>query len=280
MLDPEFEKLLREGYGFRGNHIRILGFLGGKEATAEEIWSNTEVPRGRVYEFLDSLLGWGFIEVIPGKPRKYRLRNPRKALEIAISKKEKEITEIQRRSIEIAKNLEWVESVKGLKIQVLGSSQDYYSRMREMVFSGNRFRAMVRRPLLFLASARQTAWKRRFYEALVERAGDGLKVDYIFPLDTLMRIIEERENRDSVLHELEGLLGRIDLRYVESGSHILTLAGSRALLGFSDPVEDHVERSVYLESKEIGTSFQEAFDSVFQHARKVDKELIQKLSME
>ena len=37
MLDPEFEKLLREGYEFRGNHIRILEFLGGKEASAEEI---------------------------------------------------------------------------------------------------------------------------------------------------------------------------------------------------------------------------------------------------
>jgi len=280
MLDPEFEKLLREGYEFRGNHIRILEFLGGKEASAEEIWSSTEVPRGRVYEFIQDLMGWGFIEVIPGKPRKYKLRNPRKALEIAVSRKEKEITQIQRRSLEIGRTLEWVESVKGLKVQVLHGSQEYYSRMREMVYSGNRFRAMVRKPLVFLKSARQTAWKRRFYEALMERAELDLKVEYIFPLDALMGIIGERENRDSVVKEIEEIFKKIDVRYTPSGSHILALAGNRILLGFMDPVEDQIESSIYIESKEVGLSFQESFDSVFQKARKVDMELVQKLSME
>ena len=279
MIDPEFEKLLRKGYGFRGNHIRILGYLGGKEASAEEIWTDTEVPRGRVYEFLEDLVEWGFVEVIGGKPRGYRLRNPRKALEMAISKKEKEITDIQRRSLEIAKTLEWVEGVEGFKVQVLGSSQEYYLKMREMAFTGNRFRAMVRKPLICLASARQTVWKRRFYEALMEQIDADLKVEYLFPLDILTKIIGGRENRDAVLNELEGILERVDLRHTPMSGQIMALAGNRVLLGFADPAERQVEKSIYIESKEAAVAFQEVFDSVFQGSRKVDMELIHKLSM-
>ena len=147
-----------------------------------------------------------------------------------------------------------------------------------MVFSGNRFRAMVRKPLIVLASARQTAWKRRFYEALMERSGD-MKIEYLFPLDALVNIIEARENRDSVLNELEGALGSMDLRYTPTGGKCIALAGSRVLLGFLDPEEGQVERGVYIESKEVGLAFQEVFDSVFAKSQKVDKELIQKLGM-
>ena len=279
MISPEFEHLLRDGYSFRGNHIRIINFLGGKEVTAENIWTGTDVPRGRVYEFLDDLVDWGFIEIIPGKPRKFKLRNPRKALEIAVSKKEKELTQIQRRSLEIAKTLEWVESVEGSKFQILESSEEYYSRMREMVFAGNKFRVMVRKPLLVLASARQTAWKRRFYEAFIERIEDGLTVEYLFSFDRLMQAIEQKENRDQVLNELEIISEKIDLRFIPEGSTILTVAGNRVLFGFIDPAGNQVETSVYVESKEAGLSFNEAFDRVFERAKRVDKEVIQRLSM-
>jgi len=278
-MDAEFEKLLRQGYGLRDNHIRIMDFLAGREASAEAIWRGTKVPRGRIYEFLGGLERWGFIEVAGGKPRRFKLRNPRRAMEMAIGRKEKEITQIQRRSLEIARNLEWVESVEGLKIQVIQNSQEYYSRLREMVFSGNRFRTMVKKPLIFLASARQTAWKRRFYEALVERGKGDLKVEYLFPLDNLLGILE-RENRDLVLNELEEVLEYIDLKYVPTGGNSMALAGNRVLFGFTDPVERQVERSVYIESKEMGKGFQEVFDSVFGRAQKVDSDLIQRLSMD
>lgn len=63
------------------------------EGTAEEISRRSGIPLPRVYSVLESLEGKGFIEVLGGRPKRYSLQDPQRAIEEYLNVKRKEMEE-------------------------------------------------------------------------------------------------------------------------------------------------------------------------------------------
>lgn len=61
----------------------LAHLLRAGRTTAPDISEATGIPRARVYGVLDSLADYGFIKVIPGRPKEYQPKPPAKILERA-----------------------------------------------------------------------------------------------------------------------------------------------------------------------------------------------------
>ncbi len=51
--------------------------------TAPDLVEATGVPQARIYGVLDDLAAYGYVEVIPGRPREYQPKSPATILELA-----------------------------------------------------------------------------------------------------------------------------------------------------------------------------------------------------
>jgi len=69
-----FDELEKE-FGLRKNHILILDALSKDDYTADKLAKETGIPMGRIYEFLNDLLGWKLIDKKSGYPALYRVDN-------------------------------------------------------------------------------------------------------------------------------------------------------------------------------------------------------------
>ncbi len=59
-----------------------------EEATASEISNSSDVPYGRIYEVLESLVSKGLVRVAPERPKKYSVSNPSNLKEMIEDKKQ------------------------------------------------------------------------------------------------------------------------------------------------------------------------------------------------
>lgn len=69
-----FEELQKD-FNLRKNHILILDALSKDEYTADRLAKETEIPMGRIYEFLNDLLNWKLVEKEEGHPAVYKVSN-------------------------------------------------------------------------------------------------------------------------------------------------------------------------------------------------------------
>ncbi|WP_440764027.1 TrmB family transcriptional regulator [Natronorubrum sp. DTA7] len=61
----------------------LAHLLSAGRTTAPDIAEATDIPQARVYGVLDSIADYGFIEVIPGRPKQYQPKSPEEILERA-----------------------------------------------------------------------------------------------------------------------------------------------------------------------------------------------------
>lgn len=290
MLDPEFRMLLKKEYGFKENHLVLLDFLfqnKGKRFSAEQLWGQTEVPKGRVYDFLNDLIDWGFLEVKYTKPKTYALRELKDALQSAIKLKEKNLNEVERRTIDIANKLEriWVSELgsKEPKVQLLSSSEECYLKLREIVQDSKEVKLSAKTPILFLASERSTLWRWRYYESLLDGIESGkLNVKYMFSLRNTVEITKRKENLAEVLKNIQSIQGNpnVEARAVP-GSAVASMAltDKRALVGFTSAKENVVTSALYIESPQIVSLLNQIYDSNFAEASPIDEKIIREFSL-
>jgi len=290
MLDSEFRTLLKKEYDFKENHLILVDYLfhhKDNRFSAEDLWDQTEVPKGRIYDFLNDLIDWGFLDVEYTKPKTFKLRPLKAALQSAIKRKERMLTETERRTIEIANKMERMYETKleGKEnmVQLLYGSQDWYLKCRELLMDSMEVKLAVRTPELFLLSERSTTWRRRYYEMLKELLDSNrIKVQYLFSLRETLDITKQKENLDEVLTNLEAIMSNnnIEARYYETSAvPSMMLTKERALLGFVSPREHMVTRAKFIEAPEIVNVMHQIYDGLFEEAPVVDKELINKVSM-
>ncbi|MDP6704322.1 MAG: helix-turn-helix domain-containing protein [archaeon] len=277
MLDPEFRTLLKEEYGFRENHLILLShFMSNKKKklSAESLWTETEVPKGRIYEFLNDLVDWGFLEVEYKKPKTYSILNLKEALQNAISRKERKLTETEKKTLEMANKIEksWRTEVgeKTGSIQIISSPEEFYIKAREMLMDSTEAKVSERTPLLFLSTERNSTWRRRTYESMIDMTeAKRLDLKYIFSLENIIKIASENENADEVINSLKDSLenGNLTCRYVAgTGIESMLIVKDRALLGIVSPKSGSVENGLYTESKEMVDSLHKMYDLVFDEA--------------
>lgn len=290
MLDSEFRMLLKKEYGFRENHLAILDFLfqnKGKRFSAEQLWNKTEVPKGRIYDFLNELIDWGFLEVKYTKPKTYALRELKEALQSAIKLKEKSLNDVERKTIDIANKLEriWVSELgtKEPKVQLFASAEECYLKLREIVQDSREIKISARTPILFLATERNTLWRWRYYETLLDGIeSNKLKLKYAFSLKNTLEITKRKENLAEVLKNIQDIQSNpnVEARAV-AGSAVssLALTDKRALIGFTSPKENMVTSALYIESPQIVTLLNQIYDANFAEASPIDEKIIREFSL-
>ncbi|HIJ99857.1 TPA: hypothetical protein H1011_03525 [archaeon] len=286
MLDPEFRILLKEEYDFRENHLILLShFMSkkGKKLSAETLWTETEVPKGRIYEFLNDLVDWGFLDVEYKKPKTYSIRNLKEALQNAINRKERKLTQTEKKTLEVANKIEkaWRAELgeKTGSITIISSPEEFYIKAREMLMDSTTAKISERTPLLFLSTERNSTWRRRTYEIMIDMTeSKRLDLKYIFSLENVRKVASESENADEVIKSLKGALENENLacRYVKgTGIESMLIVKDRALLGMVSPKTGSVENGLYIESKEMVDSLDKMYDLIFEEAEPLGLKALQ-----
>jgi sugar-specific transcriptional regulator TrmB len=286
-FDSEFRSLLKKELDFKENHLILLEYMFNKKgkATAEELWENTEVPKGRIYDFLNDLTDWGFLEVSYSRPRGYILREPKQALMLALRRKERQLVDVERKILGFANSLENIWRIergeeKLPKMELIPTAEDFYLRLITMLLDAREAKFSKKTPSLLLASERYTPIRRRYYNTLISRVNSNeLKVQYLFPLEPTLALVNREDNKD-VLKEVDFVMKHknMDVRYTDLPSVTsLIIAGENCLLGFTSPKEKVVAKGIYFESSEITQLFSNLFDRVFEEASPLDNNFIQKI---
>lgn len=74
MNTTEILKELKENFNLKDNHILILKTLQEENLTADEICKKTNIPKGRIYNFLNELIENKLLEKTPETPATYTAR--------------------------------------------------------------------------------------------------------------------------------------------------------------------------------------------------------------
>jgi len=282
-FDSEFRSVLKRELDFKENHLILLEYMFNKKgkATAEELWNNTEVPKGRIYDFLNDLTDWGFLEVNYSRPRGYVLRDPKDALMIALRKKERQFADMETKMLGFANSLQniWrIERGEGApKMELIPTAEDFYLRLITMLMTAREAKFSKKTPSLILASERYTPIRRRYYNTLVSRVNaNQLKVKYMFPIKPTLELVRKEENKD-MLKEVDFAMKHknIDIRYIDIPNVTsLIIADDMSLLGFTSPREKVVAKGIYFESEEVTQLFSSLFDRLFEEATKLDNHFV------
>src|SRR5581483_8785960 len=89
-----------------GRNLAALGLTGYEasayvaltrrgEATASEVASIAELPRQRIYDVLEGLVGKGFATLKPGRPARYTAASPDEALWGALERRRQEVDRLE-----------------------------------------------------------------------------------------------------------------------------------------------------------------------------------------
>ncbi|MFH0715050.1 MAG: helix-turn-helix domain-containing protein, partial [Candidatus Diapherotrites archaeon] len=99
-----------------------------KETEAPEISRVAQVPKTRVYDVLDRLTKKGLVIEIFGRPKKYRVVEPKEALDVLVKRKKEEVKALEEKSSELkalAEGFEDVEEEEGEKVMKVKDKQDF-----------------------------------------------------------------------------------------------------------------------------------------------------------
>lgn len=285
-FDSEFRSLLKKEFDFKENHLILLEYMFNKKgkATAEELWENTEVPKGRIYDFLNDLTDWGFLEVDYSRPRGYVLKEPKEALMLAIRRKERQLTEIEKRVLGFANSLENIWRIERGDthpiMELVPTADEFYLRMITMLLDTREAKLSKKTPSLILESERYTPLRRRYYNTLISRVNSNeLKIKYLFPIKATLELAKLDENKN-ILNEIEFARKHknMDVRYTDLPSvNSLIIAGEKCLLGFTSPKEKVVAKGIYFESEDISKLFHNMFDRIFEESSPLDEKFIKEI---
>lgn len=110
-FDAEIRRLLKENFKLRENHLLILEYLFEKKnekVDAETLSKETGVPLGRIYEFLEDLVDYGFLGVQYTRPRYYYLKQPMEAFQSSVTILENRLAEAQKKMLDYGARLQKV----------------------------------------------------------------------------------------------------------------------------------------------------------------------------
>lgn len=110
--------------------------LGVSEASA--IYRDSEVPYGKIYSVLESLVGKGFVELQASRPKKFRAVDPELALDTLFERKKAEVEremEVLKSSVEEAKEVLKAVSIQKRRDEFFWTTAITESEIRKFAFS-------------------------------------------------------------------------------------------------------------------------------------------------
>jgi len=153
-----------------------------------------------IYDFLNDLTDWGFLEVEYSRPRGYVLQEPKQALMFALRRKEKQLVEVEKKVLNFANSLENIWRIERgdapLKMDLIPTAEDFYLRLITMLLDAREAKFSKKTPSLILASERYTPLRRRYYNTLISRVNSNeMKIKYLFPLKPTLALVKKPENK-------------------------------------------------------------------------------------
>ncbi|MBI1974111.1 hypothetical protein HYS54_04830 [Candidatus Micrarchaeota archaeon] len=279
-LDVETVNLLKKEFGFTENHLFIYDYLLQKrEATAEEVFRNAEVPKGRVYEFLNDLAESGFVTEIYGRPKRYQFKPPVQAFRDALTLKESHLLEVERDAIRIASKLGSIESVAGeTTIQLVNDFEEYVSLNLKDLLSSSASRTVGASAVSIITRDElpNSTHYNLFIRAYLDRitAGDA-NVKLIFASDLLANMAKGKN------HPYTRNLSEL-LRYPKLKMRYSTEEKMEAFLRFqvfdqSIYLRYAPDKWVYIQSPKIAEKFITLYDHFFEGCKPVDQAFVEAL---
>ena len=146
MLDSASVTLLKTDFGFTEAELLVHNYLLEKDkAAAETICKETRVPKGRIYDVLNSLIENGFIEVTYARPKKYFVSDPVKSFSNALNIKERKLSNLEREAMTVAKKLVSQKKSKSIEsMELITDAKEFYSKVSKEVLSSSTIRIVSR----------------------------------------------------------------------------------------------------------------------------------------
>lgn len=133
---------LLEKLGLTEYEAKTLGTLFNlKEAEAPEISRTAQVPKTRVYDVLEKLMGKSLIIEIKGRPKLYRAIEPQKAIDLLLIGKKNQLKELESEATIIKENMEVFGDGKeesGEKVMKVKDRQDFERILGQELLKANK----------------------------------------------------------------------------------------------------------------------------------------------
>ena len=130
----DYYTILRKEFGIREKEISILRAIEASKLSAKQICDATGIPKGRVYEHLNSLLEKGLIERSAKKPYSYFISDTRGNILVFMKERIDSMVKAQSEIIEM------MEKAGGEHIEKIESSEKFTYTHLNMISSSNDFR--------------------------------------------------------------------------------------------------------------------------------------------
>jgi hypothetical protein len=290
VLDAETISLLKKDFGLKENHLVILAYLlDHKKSTAEEIYANTKVPKGRTYEFLTDLVESGFVDIQYSRPKMYSIENIAHSFERALAIKESELLELEKKTGTVANRLRrklGQAEASQFNIDFTSNDDEIYSRLSDMVVASPILRVSSVAPVLFTKEQQQTFSRRKYKKTLLDKVDAGqLHLDYLFAWDLMSAKISANKDREAVALMYDLLnYPNVDMRTIRSSDilgRIFTgaLAEKSVLLTFYSIIDPASTRrnAIFVDSAEFAKIFSETYSIVFNSAQKLTDSRLKEL---
>ncbi len=131
--------VLNKQFELKKNHILIINLLyNSDELTADEIVSETKIPKGGIYEFLNDLINLNLISKNEGSPAKYNAHNFENRVVEFIYKK---FNDFVQKETEL---LNLINTSATPDIQIIKSKEEYTFQMMDIISRSDKINFIVR----------------------------------------------------------------------------------------------------------------------------------------
>lgn len=248
----EIDSFLLEKLGLTEYESKTLSTLFKlKEAEAPAVSRTAQVPKTRVYDVLDKLIQKGLVIEISGRPKKYRVIEPDKAIDLLIETKKIELKDIESQAIDLKKSFSTNrgEEEKGEKVMKVKNKLDFErilaQELEKAKISVQGF-TEIRDDQIILKEALEKAKNRNLTIKLINHAPTEFGKKYA---------------KDET----------IELKNLDHGLNAFIIDGKKVVMALSDFKKDKPEYhfTIWNEHKPIVNALQHYFEKCWTDAKKI-----------
>ncbi|MBR9707071.1 MAG: TrmB family transcriptional regulator, partial [Candidatus Diapherotrites archaeon] len=276
-LDFETLSLLKKDFGLTENHLMVLRFLfdNREGVSAEDIWSSTKVPKGRVYEFISDLIDVGLLSVEYSRPKKYFLKQPSAGLRDALRLKELDFLNLSKKVARVGSRLDhsWGGSKEPLMKFFSQQSDDATVLTIDFFVKAASIRSSFPNPSFVKGLGSDSNKPYLKIHALVERLNDpAFSVKFLFVEET-MEAWFLKEGNPEFINRLRDFVDRdnVEVRLISSQDFGLPsfrgMVSDKAVMFTFAQQEGSDLGRVYVESGDLASSVSAVFDANFRQGK-------------
>ena len=135
----EIIKELASEFDLKSKHLFILDALYDQDLCAAVISKKTNIPMGRIYDFLNDLLEYGLIEKTSKKPSVYSMKNPGERITSFLKYKFDRLVEKENKILDMIRKKQTIESV-----EVINSGDEFTFKQIQLLSECKAIRTVVR----------------------------------------------------------------------------------------------------------------------------------------